>query len=100
MAYNQKDVDWVSKEKREFASKTTNSLLMKEEKPTKKRVGEILDISKQVVDFIFTAYPDQVIIPEASQVAPTDFKVRDDFKVPDAQPSNTTKTIAPGFTTK
>jgi hypothetical protein len=79
MAFNQKDVDWLSKEKREFASKTINSLLINNKDG---KVKDYCKIAKEVVDFIFSTYPDQVIIPEGNPVAPTQFKTRSDFNVP------------------
>jgi hypothetical protein len=82
MAFNQKDVDWLSKEKREFASKTINSLLINNKDG---KVKDYCKIAKEVVDFIFSTYPDQVIIPESDPTSPTQFKVRSDFNIPEGK---------------
>ena len=55
MAYPQKEVDWISKEKRELFSKAVNSYLMRTDTPD---IDKVLEIAKKIIDRAFELYPD------------------------------------------
>ena len=55
MAYQNNNVDWIGKEKRELFCKSVNTLLMRGEEEFKK---EVLDVAKEIVDTAFKNYPD------------------------------------------
>lgn len=60
--YENKETDWLSKEKRELFSKTVNSIIMnlKASKTGELiQVEEIAKVAKKIVDSAFKFYPDK-----------------------------------------
>ncbi len=56
MAYQTKDVDWLSKEKRELFCKAVNSYLMKTDTLD---IDKVLDIARKIIDKAFLLFPDK-----------------------------------------
>ncbi len=74
----QKDTDWIQKEKRDMLFRYVNG--GKINNPDYK-IDDLLEEGKEVVDKIFTLYPDTPIVPEGGSVAPTQFQVRNDLDI-------------------
>lgn len=55
----QKDVDWLSKEKREMFRTVVNSFIIKSGSEKDPIIEKILEIAKQVVDKAWENYPDK-----------------------------------------
>ena len=54
--YENKEVDWLSKEKRELFGKSVNSIIMNSKEP---KLETIIKNAKEVVDKAFKFYPDK-----------------------------------------